>query len=650
MDNATATVNDDDFDALLEASSLGAPRVLAALGTATPDARRRFDHAARHPQAHFDETLTAVPDRTADHTQEPVTAASPATRPAGTGIVINATGSGKTAIYIGLMQRAASAAAEAGTDHHLTDLLDCYSVLERARRARWAAFHVVHPRALLLDQCAAVFEQAGRAHRDTAEEANPWSRTMQAYWAALLSARPEALRPASAPFVPLWLRNDILEQGGGFGESEKPAPPLSAGPERVLPAYLDTAGAAGLAAKYLSRTARQDTAVQPVSPGQRTRDALPRLPEVLEELKRLLTGVERLADQNMQEAQRSPSGLAPRPPRVTLIVSDQLASWLQLITYTDARQLRSRQQLAMLTADGPMNSVAMRQVWETPRILLDGLLAPCLLPVPPRPEEHGHSAAGKLLHWMLLKAALADTALTGDHWRLADNVRQPGMPEMSCSAALLHPWAHAPALPCPDTPPKSSIILWSPDHDRSYVQHTPYETRLTQSCPDDETSTAGPAPTVHTQTVHTEITALLHLDKQHTSTQPLPTCLSYRATDPYAVEVTFEPGGATVTWTFARDLLTEGLHARTGDGDVAVWTSAVTSVSSGDSDDTRIYIELSAPLGTALVSLPQTSVEEFLNQTLSLVPPGTEQAHIDSSLLDLETRLDQLTAHPGCCD
>ncbi|MFD5125727.1 SsgA family sporulation/cell division regulator [Streptomyces sp. NPDC058385] len=142
------------------------------------------------------------------------------------------------------------------------------------------------------------------------------------------------------------------------------------------------------------------------------------------------------------------------------------------------------------------------------------------------------------------------------------------------------------------------------------------------------------------------ITALLHQNGPDSSTLPLPARFSYRAADPYAVQAVFEQGGGDITWTFARDLLSDGMHARTGDGDVTVWTST----GSDQHDAARTYIELSPPSGTALLSLPRARVEEFLSQTISIVPPGTEHAYVSSSLHDLETSLHQLTSHPGSSD
>ncbi|MGW4253826.1 SsgA family sporulation/cell division regulator [Streptomyces californicus] len=145
---------------------------------------------------------------------------------------------------------------------------------------------------------------------------------------------------------------------------------------------------------------------------------------------------------------------------------------------------------------------------------------------------------------------------------------------------------------------------------------------------------------IGTQTVRAEITGKLHLSTP-VGTLPLPTRFNYRSDDPYAVETVFAHGGMSVSWTFARDLLTDGMQAQAGDGEVRVWPRTSTS------DGAQIFIELSPPTGTALVSLPRSSVEEFLNQTISIVPTGAEHAYLSPTLYELERKLNQLTTHPG---
>ncbi|MFG3345626.1 SsgA family sporulation/cell division regulator [Streptomyces sp. NPDC048018] len=112
---------------------------------------------------------------------------------------------------------------------------------------------------------------------------------------------------------------------------------------------------------------------------------------------------------------------------------------------------------------------------------------------------------------------------------------------------------------------------------------------------------------------------------------PVPARLAYRVDDPYAVHVTFHVGTEhPVNWTFARELLVEGVFRPCGHGDVRVWPTKV---------DGRnvILMALSSPDGDALLEAPSAQVSAWLERTLRAVPPGTEtgQLGIDDGLAEL---------------
>src|SRR4051812_7394716 len=46
---------------------------------------------------------------------------------------------------------------------------------------------------------------------------------------------------------------------------------------------------------------------------------------------------------------------------------------------------------------------------------------------------------------------------------------------------------------------------------------------------------------------------------------------SFDPADPYAITMKLEARSGSVTWTFARDLLADGVFHPAGDGDVQVW-------------------------------------------------------------------------------
>ncbi|MBA0049574.1 SsgA family sporulation/cell division regulator [Streptomyces sp. AJS327] len=102
----------------------------------------------------------------------------------------------------------------------------------------------------------------------------------------------------------------------------------------------------------------------------------------------------------------------------------------------------------------------------------------------------------------------------------------------------------------------------------------------------------------------------------------VPARLSYRTDDPYAVHIAFHIGTSTpVHWTFARELLLEGVFRPTGEGDVRVWPATV---------DGRplICVVLSSPDGEALLEAPAPAVSAWLERTLRLVEPGTEREEL----------------------
>ncbi|WP_194897100.1 SsgA family sporulation/cell division regulator [Catenulispora pinisilvae] len=140
-----------------------------------------------------------------------------------------------------------------------------------------------------------------------------------------------------------------------------------------------------------------------------------------------------------------------------------------------------------------------------------------------------------------------------------------------------------------------------------------------------------------------------HVVTSDTRMAGVPAVLRYRSDDPFAVRLAFldvdpdggadaeegeadGPGAVTdaIEWVFARDLLTDGLHTPTGEGDVHVWPF-------GPSD---LMIELRSGASTALVITPQAAVRMFLCHAYAIVPAGSEPRH-----LDLDRALARLVDH-----
>lgn len=103
--------------------------------------------------------------------------------------------------------------------------------------------------------------------------------------------------------------------------------------------------------------------------------------------------------------------------------------------------------------------------------------------------------------------------------------------------------------------------------------------------------------------------------------------IAYDVTDPYAVQVSFHTGsgaggGDVVQWTFARQLLSDGVSVPAGEGDVQVWPSTSGGVS-------VVCLSLSSPSGRALFEVPLADLVEFLGRTCQAVPTGSESQHVD---------------------
>lgn len=129
--------------------------------------------------------------------------------------------------------------------------------------------------------------------------------------------------------------------------------------------------------------------------------------------------------------------------------------------------------------------------------------------------------------------------------------------------------------------------------------------------------------------VERELELKLVLSPEHSIA--LPARLTYRSDDPYAVHVTFHIGSAhPVSWTFARELLVEGVFRPSGHGDVRVWPTKVAGRS-------VVLMALSSPDGDALLEAPAAQVSAWLERTLRAVPPGSEAERlgIDDGLAEL---------------
>jgi hypothetical protein len=108
-----------------------------------------------------------------------------------------------------------------------------------------------------------------------------------------------------------------------------------------------------------------------------------------------------------------------------------------------------------------------------------------------------------------------------------------------------------------------------------------------------------------------------------TQVQELRGDLVFDPADPYAVQLVFgHENGQGVTWSFARELLAEGLYDPAGDGDVLVWPCL------GTTGTAVVVIELRSPHGMAMLQTSSKAVQRFVSDIYAAVPEGTESSRI----------------------
>jgi hypothetical protein len=103
--------------------------------------------------------------------------------------------------------------------------------------------------------------------------------------------------------------------------------------------------------------------------------------------------------------------------------------------------------------------------------------------------------------------------------------------------------------------------------------------------------------------------------------EPVHTRWAYNDVEPFGITVSFRTDSSRwVEWTFARDLLLEGMAGPAGLGDLRIAPSL---------EQDTLLLEIRAPGGQATFELDRELTEEFLEATLDLVPEGAESDHFD---------------------
>ena len=120
------------------------------------------------------------------------------------------------------------------------------------------------------------------------------------------------------------------------------------------------------------------------------------------------------------------------------------------------------------------------------------------------------------------------------------------------------------------------------------------------------------------------IAGLTFIDDEGGRQVPISITWTYRAADPYAVQMGFPACG--VAWLLGRDLLIAGIEKAAGRGAVHVMTISVQ-----DQDLTVIALACCRPDQRSLV-FATTDLIEFLARTNDLVPIGGESALAQNEL------------------
>ena len=144
-------------------------------------------------------------------------------------------------------------------------------------------------------------------------------------------------------------------------------------------------------------------------------------------------------------------------------------------------------------------------------------------------------------------------------------------------------------------------------------------------------ATSGAAASKTSESTDVVLRAAVPFLSGESATEHLDGEFSYDPADPYAVTMKLEARCGSVTWTFARELLAEGVYAPTGDGDVQVWPCL------SNTGEAVVIVELCSPDGTALLQTDSRAVQRFITSTYDAVPAGGESSHV--SIDDLVTQL-----------
>ncbi|HXH78370.1 SsgA family sporulation/cell division regulator [Nocardioides sp.] len=107
----------------------------------------------------------------------------------------------------------------------------------------------------------------------------------------------------------------------------------------------------------------------------------------------------------------------------------------------------------------------------------------------------------------------------------------------------------------------------------------------------------------------------------------LQSVMAYHRQDPFAITMTFLTPDESLTWTFGRELLIDGLRRTSGDGDVSIAPAV------SPTGQRVVLITLSSPDGRLILQARQSQIAEFVERSLVVVPLGAEVENLDIDAL-----------------
>ena len=116
----------------------------------------------------------------------------------------------------------------------------------------------------------------------------------------------------------------------------------------------------------------------------------------------------------------------------------------------------------------------------------------------------------------------------------------------------------------------------------------------------------------------TTVEQIVPISFEYNEREPITARFTYQLTDPYAVTAVFTTREGDSEWTFARDLLSDGLLQPSGVGDVHVAPSGAG----------QLHLDLFSPEGSVRLSCDCTLITSFMDQVYALIPEGEEPSYV----------------------